>query len=90
MKLDLPDRRVRKGKLVFIAHAARKPEFHVFISSAYWGPYKSWGRHNFFKLPAALRYARRLVDALGNGQEVVEFVGSMTYHKANLRTGEIT
>ncbi len=83
MTFELPTRKYRKGKEVYMWHlAGNRVRFSVAIhrENEYWR-LPSWGHRYFRKLERAIAYAKALAEALENGQEEVQVIGSVTYHR---------
>ncbi len=90
MSNRLPGKRYRKNKDVFMWHLAGSPHWGVAITpeKLYWSE-RTWKDRDFKNFPEALAYAKKLANALENGQQRIQVIGSLYIRNAKLDGSEV-
>jgi hypothetical protein len=90
MSNKLPGKRYRKNKEVYMWHLAGDVNWGVAITpeDTYWSD-RIWKDRSFKNFPEALAYAKKLANALGNGQQRIRVIGSPFVRNAKLDGSEV-
>lgn len=90
MSGKLPGKRYRKNKEVYMWHLAGPPNWGVAITPErlYYSA-RTWKDRDFKTFPEALAYAKKLANALGNGQQRIKVMGSLYIRSAKLDGSEV-
>lgn len=89
---NMPGKRYRKNKEVYMWHLASPNPMNWSVAitpeDTYWSN-RIWKDRSFKNFPDALAYAKKLANALGNGQRRIKVIGSPFVNSASLDGSEV-